>query len=225
MLSQYYEKNTSVQALFQQLLQSSDDRVKYNTMLLLLQKDKPVTDSIMGYFAAKDEYCYELYSDLKKYKKLDKFPGKYNNHFDLSRSKLIESKRYDKPDTVVYLGRLPATFKDKKGFVYFFRYKLKKDDDIWKLASVGLIMEDEKQFDFADDDSSEDYSGYYGYGIEPKGNFTGFSDTKIKDDEPIADQLREALKKLLYSAHKSGLRFYDAKGYDEDEVTPNYMRR
>ena len=225
LLSQYYEKNTSVQALFQQLLQSSDDRVKYNTMLLLLQKDKPVPDSIMGYFAAKDEYCYELYSDLKKYKKLDKFPGKYNNHFDLSRSKLIESKRYDKPDTVVYLDRLPATFKDKKGFVYFFRYKLKKDDDIWKLASVGLVMEDEKQFDFADDDSSEDYSGYYGYGIEPKGNFTGFSDTKIKDDEPIADQLREALKKLLYSAHKSGLRFYDAKGYDEDEVTPNYMRR
>jgi len=37
----------------------------------------------------------------------------------------------------VYLARLKAEYKNKKGFVYFYKYKTKKDDMAWKLASVG----------------------------------------------------------------------------------------
>jgi hypothetical protein len=42
-----------------------------------------------------------------------------------------------KPDSVLYLDRLPVEYKGKKGFVYFLKVKPKKDDGFWKIATVG----------------------------------------------------------------------------------------
>ncbi|MBS1575345.1 MAG: TraB/GumN family protein [Bacteroidetes bacterium] len=213
LLLPYRDKNASVQTLFQQLLQSGDDELKYSIMFLLLRNNKEIPDSLPAYFAAKEKYRYELYSDLKEISRSEKFPDKYNNHLDLAKSKLLDTKLYDKPDSLVYLDRLQAALKSNKGFVYFFKYKKKKDDDIWSIASVGLVPEDPKQFEFDNETGQEAGGIYYDDYIS---DFTELSDTKLRDDEPEADQLKTALKKLLYSTHSSAKNFYDKEegGYN-----------
>ena len=42
------------------------------------------------------------------------------------------------------------TYKGKKGYIYFFNYKMKKDDLNWKLAVVGLVPENPREFEFED---------------------------------------------------------------------------
>ncbi|HEY6503948.1 MAG TPA: TraB/GumN family protein [Chitinophagaceae bacterium] len=223
LLLPYMETNAAVQPLMQQLLNSNDKQLKYRTMLLLLRNNKPVPDSIPAYFAGLDEYRYELYNDLKELKKEDKFPGQFNNHLDLGKSKLLDEKSYDKPDSVIYVDRLPAEVMGKKGFVYFYKYKTKKDDPDWKLATVGLIPESPKMFEFANIEKPvfNEYFSPYGYQEADyyKLDFTGFSDTKIKDDEPLAEQLNKALKKLLYSKRKSAKGFYEREGRGDYDVS------
>ena len=209
LLLPYRDNSTAVQSLFQQLLQSGDDKVKYNTMTLLLRKNKNVPDSLLTWFAAKEEYRYDLYTDLNDIDKLNLFPEKYNNHLDLAKSKILGFKSYDKPDSIVYLDRLPATQKSNKGFVYFFKYKQKKDDDIWKIATVGLVPEDPKKFEFEENDDSRQNAKFYNYDDGTDSDFTALTDAKLKDDEPIADQLNTVLKRLLYSSHRSAKEFYD----------------
>ncbi|MEJ0105690.1 MAG: TraB/GumN family protein [Bacteroidota bacterium] len=211
LLLPFREKNPAVQSLFQGLLQSGDAKLKYSTMLLLLQNNKPIPDSLPAYFAAMDDYRYEMYSDFKDINKGDKFPAKYNNHLDLAKSKLLDSKSYDKPDSLVYIDRLPATQRTNKGFIYFFKYKQKKDDDIWKIATVGLVPADSTQFEFDDNETGPESPLSYYSNEDDNTDFTELTDTKLKDDEPVADQLNAALKKLLFSMHKSAKEFYDTK--------------
>ena len=220
LLMPYWDANANVQPLFRQILSSSDKRLKYNTMLLLLRNNKPCPDSLMNYFAAQDEYRYELYKDLKELGKEAKFPSQYNNHLDLGKSKLLAEKTYDKPDTLVFVDKLPAEVKGKKGLVYFFKYKTKKDDASWKLATVGLVPEDPKQFEFEKDDKDDDrFEGYNEYSTVSRYDFTGFSTTKIKVDEPLLNQLNKELKKMLYSRRKSAKDFYAKEDGDDNYET------
>ncbi|MEI9807958.1 MAG: TraB/GumN family protein [Bacteroidota bacterium] len=223
LLLPYAETNAAVQPLIQQILSSNDKQLKYKTMLLLFRNNKPVPDTMPKYFAGLEEYRYKLYKDLEELKKGDRFPAQYNNHLDLGKSKLMEEKTYDKPDSVVYIDRLAAEVKGKKGFVYFYKYKTKKDDLNWKLASVGLVPEDPKTFEF-ENTEKPDYSEYYSPGNYQSGDyykldFTGFSDTKIKEDEAIAGQLGKALKKMLYSKRKSARAFYEREGRDDNNMS------
>ena len=127
----------------------------------------------------------------------------------------MDEKSYDKPDSIVYVDRLFAEVKGKKGFIYFYKYKTKKDDPTWKLATVGLVPEDPKKFEF---ETAEKFNfDYYspllpGLGDYHKFDFTNFSDTRIKEDEPLADQLKQALKRALYSKRKSAKEFYEREG-------------
>ena len=49
-------------------------------------------------------------------------------------------------------------------------------------------------------------------------NFTGYNDTKIRDDEAIIDQLKKELKRMLYSRRKSAKEFYE-KSSNENYYT------
>jgi uncharacterized protein YbaP (TraB family) len=221
LLLPFWDKNPAVPLLFQQMLASSDKRLKYITMMLLLNKQKPFPDTLLKYFAAIDEYRFELYSDLKMKNKLDKFPSLYNNHLDLGKSALLNSNTYGKPDSILYTDRLPVTYKDKKGFIYFFKYKAKKDDINWKLATVGLVPENPKEFEFIDSANLEQSVATYSLLSEYSGNskydFTGLTDTKIKEEDVLQVLLRKELKKMLYSRRKSARSFY------EEDRSRDYM--
>ncbi len=214
LLLPFQNTKPGVDAVINQLLSSGDKRLKYNTAYLLLRNKKSFPDSLLTYFAGIDEYRYELYSDLNELKMLNKFPASFNNHQDLARSKLISSLGNSKPDSLIFLDSLTAADNKKSGLVFFYKYKLKKDDVFWKLATVGLIPPDANEFLFKDEKEKSNYStmpaNYKSY--YKKSNqfaFTKFTDVKIKEDEPLREQFNKQLKKMLYSKRKSGRMFYE----------------
>lgn len=213
LLLPFADKNPVVETLIQQILKSDDKELKYKTLFQLLEKKKPVPDSLFTFFAGLDEYRYELYRDLKEKKLLDKFPEKYRNHSDLGKSSLLASKYYGKPDTLIYIDRLSTTYKEKSGYFYFYKYKEKKDDIVWKLAVVGLVPDDPKEIEFEDINGWKNMSNTFSrldYTIATnRYDFTEFTDTKIDEEKPIAVQLRKQQKKMLYSKRKSAARFYE----------------
>lgn len=229
LLMPFAETNAGVKPVIDQMLKSNDRRLKFNILLLLVEKNKPCPDTLIPYFAAQDEFRYDLYKELKFLKKLSLMPDSFNTHIALGKSRLLSMGTYNKPDSVFYADRLPVTYKGKKGFVCFFKIKPKKDDGFWKIATVGLVPEDPKEFEFSDDEKSAGTQGGWtmyptlsalgSYNIPYPGlseyNFTQITETKIKDDEPLNEQFRRMLKKMLYSKRKSAERFYN-----DDEEGP-----
>jgi len=207
----FWDANTNVQPLFRQMFTSSDKRLKYNILLLLIRSNKTYPDSLLNYFARLDEYRYELYSDLKDLKKLSIFPRQYNNHLDLAKSKIFSERTYDKPDSLVFADKLPADVNGKKGLIYFFKYKTKKDDATWKLASVGLVPDDPKQFEFDDlkKEQNDRFFEYNNYCNSSRYDFTSYSNTRIKLTESLDTQLNKELKRMIYSKRRSAKEFYD----------------
>ena len=137
---------------------------------------------------------------MEEKKRLDLFPAKYNNHIDLAKSELIHFSNYNRPDTIVYIDRLPVRQDERSGFVYFFKYKQKKDESNWKLASVGIVPADPGKFEF-EISRETPFAGY-------KYNFNETSDVNIDEDTPIKDQLKKTLKKMQYSKRNSAAQFY-----------------
>lgn len=211
-----WESNAQVKPLFQNLLSSSDKVLRYRTTLMLLRNNKPIPDTMLRSFAKMTEYRYQLYRNLKKMKMANKFPAEFNTHLQLGESKLKEQKSYDKPDTLAYLDRLPATIKNRKGYVYFFKYKTRKDDPVWRIASVGLIPEDEKTFEFENTKFRPRMRYYYDEAETDDYDLTNFLSVKLKDDEPVLDQLTKQLRFMLYSKRKSARMFYDESDLDND---------
>jgi hypothetical protein len=215
LLLPFADKYNTVMPLIEQMLKSSDKRLKYNTLCLLLKKGKPYPDTLVEYYATLDEYRYELFTDLKKMKMSNKFPGLYRNHLDLGRSKLLAYRGYDKPDSLLFIDRASLTYKGKAGFVYFFKYKDDKEDLVWKLATVGLVPADIADIEFTEARISGEKL-YTTYNEDSEYDFTEFSKEVIKEDVPITQQLPKYLKKILYSRKNSGARFYS----DDYEAAP-----
>jgi uncharacterized protein YbaP (TraB family) len=212
LLMPFWDKNPAVPQLINQLLGSNDKRLKYNTTMLLLRNKRPVPDSMLSYFARQDDYRYTLYADLKETKLLQLFPAAYNKQAELAKSKLMTmGSSYDKPDSVVFIDRLPIQQKDRNGYVYFFKYKKKRDDNSWNLASVGIVPADQKEFEF------DKKGSYY---EEMQYDFTDMTAGKIDEDEPLKDQLKKALKKMQYSKRNSASEFYN----DEARMRLDFLR-
>ncbi|PZP43366.1 MAG: hypothetical protein DI598_15870, partial [Pseudopedobacter saltans] len=227
LLLPFYDSNEKVRDFFKQLLQSSNKSIQLETYIMLLKSGKKVDDTLTNYFAENDNYRFKLYEELDKLDKLDKFPSKFNTHLLLAKSELLsmDNNYNGKPDSIVYIGEQNTSVKDKSGFVYFFKYKLKKDDFRWKIASAGLTPVNPKQYRFSDEDNTKDkgkvkargkingvmlrYHAYlpknfnvYAYSL------TGYSNNSIKSDEDLAEQLDKVLTRLQIEKQKSGEFFY-----------------
>ncbi len=217
LLLPFADKNVSVMPVIGQMLASNDKRLKYNTLHLLLNKNKPVSDTLIKYFASLDEYRYELFVDLICLNKANLFPILYRNHIDLARAKLYTAQLYTKPDSLVFLERTALTYKSKRGFVYFFKYKKNKEDLVWKLATVGIVPEEVNEIDFLEKDAIK--KGYKQiYVVDNDYDFTDFSDEVLKDDKPLSTQISTVVKKIKYSKRLSGAKFYD----EDEPENENY---
>ena len=155
-----------------------------------------------------------MYVDLEEIGKPELFPPAYRNHLDLGKSALLEMVTYSRPDSIIYVDRLPAEYKGKKGFLYFFKVKARKDDLTWKLATVGLVPEDPEKFRFEDDKpkTANIYASIYNTGYSGMSSFTEFTEIRFRENEDVMTQLRKQLKRSLYSKRKSAAEFYE----DED---------
>jgi len=203
LLLPFWNQHPQVPQIINQMLASNDKRLKYNMAISLLRSKRPVADSMWNYFAGLDEFRYELYTDLKRLKQLALFPAAYKNHMAISKSQLISEQTYGKPDTIAFINKLPLSFKGRDGFVYVYKYKENKEDNSWKLATVGLLPKDSSIYEFDETDLAKfSKQNKYTY------NFTKLSQTKLTDETPEAEQLQKLLKKLLYSKRKSAAQFY-----------------
>jgi hypothetical protein len=106
------------------------------------------------------------------------------------------SGNYGKLDTLVFVDKLPATYKNKKGYVYFFKFKRMKDDVQWQIATAGLQPENASEVDAENND------------------FVEMENRKIQNDKPLHEQLEKTLKELLYSKHPSAYGFYEGRNYN-----------
>jgi uncharacterized protein YbaP (TraB family) len=193
LLAPFYEKNPAVPKFFDKLLQSKEEAVKLEAAIVLLKNNRPVADSIFTTMAAKDQWRGKLFTALEKIKQADKFPAAYKTQTQLARSYLVMDKNYNKIDSIVLAGTQPAAYLNKKGTVYFFKYRVKKDDD-WKMGISGLQPVNENEV------SSDD-------------KLSSMTDKKIKEDKPEKDQFQEQLKKLLFSFHPAAKNFFETGRY------------
>ena len=177
----------------EKLLQSKDAVVRLNAAVLMLRNNISIPDTVLQNLAARDQYRGRLFTRLEAAKRLDKFPAQYKDQMSLARSYLVEDKDYDKIDSVVFLKKQPAAYPGKKGLVYFFKYRIKKDDD-WKIGISGLQPEN-------------------GTAVSSNDKLSTMTDKKLKADEPMDEQLQKQLKKLLFSFHKSSKNFYSSDDY------------
>ncbi len=188
LLLPYYTKYKNVQLFFEQQLNSKEADIRLHVAVLLIRNDIPVADSILLNLAADDQYRSKLFSSLEKAKRLNKFPGKYATQLDIARSNMVADKKYNTIDSIVFLHKQTAAYKNKNGVVYFFKYRVKKEDD-WKIGISGLqpVNEDEASSDL---------------------RLTSMTEKKIKPDETLDDQLQRHLKRMLFSFHPSATNFY-----------------
>lgn len=212
LLQPFWNTKPAVQPLLTQMLSSSDSRLKYSTLLLMIRSKRPYRDTLLTWFASKDNYRYELYRDLKTLKRSELFPARYASHTDLGKSSLIFQQSYSKPDSISYLSRIQTRLHNRDGYVYFFRYRESKDDAIWKIAVAGLTPLREDMYEFADDSTSKKPKEIEYFPYTPANLYryelTEFTKTKIKEDEPLQPQLEKELKRILYGRKNSGREFF-----------------
>jgi hypothetical protein len=196
LLLPFRTKNPGVQTFFDQLLTTQDRRLLYNSFILLVRNNQPVQDSLFAKYAREDKYRSELYEDLQKLNKTERFPKQYKTQLSMARSLLIKSlSSYEKIDTLTFLDKLPVAYEHKKGYVYFFKFKRMRDDVAWQLASVGMQPEKVESIDTDNDD------------------FTTSEDRKLENDKPVKEQLQKMLKEMIYARRNSASVFYDARSY------------
>lgn len=193
LLMPFWNRSENIPAFYTKLLQTNDKKIKYNTSLLLLRNNKPVPDSMWKYFAAMDNYRSELYDDLDDIKHLEKFPAQYKTQTDMAKSLLFASRDYNKVDTIVYLDKFPVSYKKEKGWIYFYKYKDKKDDAAWEFAASGMQPENLKEVNTDDE-------------------FTSFMQDNVDEEKPIKEQIQKLLKEMFNARRKSAKNFYNS-GY------------
>ncbi len=189
LLMPFYDLKPPAKKFFDQLLLSRDPLVQMNAAILLLKNNKTVPTSVLNSLASSDKYRSRFYRDLEKAGIADKFPAAYKNQQDIARSMIVSAKTADF-DSIAFIKKQLVTVKDKRGYVYFFKYRLKKDND-WKIALSGL-QPDTPSLVNADQ------------------SLMRITDKKLKTDEPLDDQLNTQLKRALFSMRKSSRNFYTA---------------
>ena len=197
LLLPFLDKNPTISSFFEQLVRTKDRELQYRIFILMLRNKRPVSDTLFTYFAKQDKYRAELYGDLKKMKTPDRFPSAWKSQPEIARSMfLADIDDYQKPDSVVYLDKLPVSYKNKNGWVYFFKYKAMRDDTYWQLGSVGMQPDSLAN---VDTDNNE---------------FTERGDRKMENDKAEKEQMEKMLKELLYAKRSSAAEFYNARSYN-----------
>ena len=163
-------------------------------------------DSVLNFYAAQDDYRIDLYRKLKKEKLLMQFPTAYNNQLDLVKSAVINASYYEKYDTLALLDKLPVVYNNKKGVVYFFKYKNRKEEKSWKIVSYGMQPENINEFNSDNYEFTSANIYYYGKNEE----------RKLDETMPVKKQLQQLLKIMLYKMHSSAAQFYDNDDVDKD---------
>jgi uncharacterized protein YbaP (TraB family) len=194
LLIPFYDKNPGVPEFFKTLLKTSDIELLYETFMLLLKNNKPVHDSLFLHFAKNDVYRSRMFLQLNGMKMKEKFPKEFRTLEHIARSEAFRFQN-GKPDSIVYLDKIPVTDKEGTGHVYFFKFRKQKHDNFWNIAMAGQLPD------------HLDSLGVWDY------KFTGNSTRKLENDKPLRKQLETLLHEMLVMKRNGGENFYRARNY------------
>jgi len=193
LLLPFYDKNPAIPRYFDRLLKSRDPQLRLSTSLLLLRHHRPVADSILLALAAADASRSSLYQGLASIDCLDRFPRRYRTQEGMARSLLVASHGNSEFADIRLVEKQPAQFKAAKGWVYFFQYKINKDDE-WQIGLSGIQPTGRK-------DLSTDAS------------LAVLTSKKLKAGIPPLEQCSEQWRKLLLARRKSASSFFQDSEY------------
>jgi uncharacterized protein YbaP (TraB family) len=201
LLMPFYDKKPNIPHFFDRLLQSNDPLLRLNTAILMLRHDKPLADSILLSLAAGDATRSPLYQDLLAIDKANLFPRRYKNQEDMARSLLVSNHGPTEFADIRLEGRLPTRFKQTKGTVYFFRYKVNKEDD-WQIGLSGIQPLNKKE-------------------VSTDPTLVVLTGKKLRSDTPAIQQFAAQWHHLLLSRRRSAAAFFQDSEYyggrpDED---------
>ncbi|GGB04391.1 hypothetical protein GCM10011511_29630 [Puia dinghuensis] len=201
LLMPFYDRNPTIAHFFDKLLQSRDPQLRLTTSLLLLRHQHPVADSILLALAAGDATRSPLFEGLNAIGSGNRFPQRYRTQEDMARSLLVSGHGNTEFADIHMVDKQPAQFKNKRGLVYFFKYKVSKEDD-WQLGLSGIQPKD--HLDISTDNSLVVLTG-----------------KKLRASVPPLQQFEEQWRKLLLSRRKSATVFFQDGEYrntqpDED---------
>ncbi|HWB93074.1 MAG TPA: TraB/GumN family protein, partial [Puia sp.] len=200
LLLPFYGRNPAIPHFFDRLLQSRDPGLRLSTTLLLIRHHRNVPDSILQALAAGDVTRGALYQGLADIGQLDLFPRKYRNQESIARSLLVASHGTDDFAGIVLVDKSPAQFKQTKGTVYFFKYKINKEDS-WQMGLSGIQPENRKD-------------------ISTDGSLVILTGKKLHSDIPEIQQFQEQWRRVVLSRRKSAASFFQDNDYgirqDED---------
>lgn len=225
-LAPAWDTNADVRHFFDQLLSSNDQLLRYRTMGLLLRHGKKIPDTLLDYFAGQEEYRFRLFLMLKHLRKDKLFPGKGLTQETMARSLLLYASDNEKPDSLVFLRKHWMETRVDTGYLYVYKYKSKKDDAGWKLATVGLFSKDSLNFDLLPDRSKDFYYTPNPFGLftvyypgfrsltrYTENDYTEFWDTRLEEDKTLDELIRERVKRIYYGQHKSSVGFFQDQNY------------
>lgn len=190
----FYKTNTSVPPFFNKLLRSQDAATQMGAAILLARNNIAVPDTIWQSLAGKDKYRAVLYRKLLAIGKEQFFPKIAATQPQMAQALLLNDKNADKFQSCELIGKQMITAKEQTGYVYFFKYKLNKDDD-WKIGISGIQPTNLKDISTNDD-------------------LTSMSNKKLADNKPLLAQYDEELKKLVFGMHRSASYFFSSNLYN-----------
>jgi hypothetical protein len=189
LLLPFYDSVEALPKFFNRLLQSRDTGLQLKTAVLLLKNNKPVPDSVLNGIAAKDNYRGILLKKLEAMHRSDLFPEKYKKQDLIARALLLGDSGKKEFSDIQTEGKKLVSIKGKKGYVYFFKYKLQKDDE-WQIGISGLQPEDLKT-------------------VSTNRVLASLTNEKLTNDKPASEQFNEQLLRLILKQHKSASHFFE----------------
>jgi hypothetical protein len=198
LLLPFYNSNTALPKFYDRLLQSRDTGLQLKTAVLLIKNHQQVPDSVLDDIAAKNNYRSKLLKELEDINHVDLFPEKYKKQDLIAESLLLGDSEKTEFTDIELQGKAPVNIKGKKGYVYFFRYKVKKDDD-WQIGIGGPQPENLKE-------------------VSTDNTLTSLTTEKLTADKPASEQFNEQLLRLLLKQHKSASHFFE----DDESMYDSY---
>jgi uncharacterized protein YbaP (TraB family) len=201
LLMPFYDENNTIPHFFEKLLQSKSPSLRLSTAVLLLRHHKPLADSVLYALANLDQYRSLLFKQLKDIHREEAFPKNFRTQLSMAASLLARKKANTEFDGLQYVDKALVRFRNHQGYMYFFKYKISKDDE-WQMGLSGLQPIDLKEVNGEDDEQE---------------SFVKLTGKKIRPGTPVRQQFDKQLKRFLLSKRRSAGSFYrDENSYGDN---------
>jgi hypothetical protein len=191
----FYDSDTALHKFYNRLLTGRDTSLQIETAIQMVKENILVPDEVWKSIASKDKYRFRLFKTLQEDSLDSFFPSNSFNQQDMALSALLNQIDESSYEDIEMVGKEFITLKEKSGWVYFFKYK-RKDDEDWQMGISGIQPENLKKL------SSDD-------------SFVSNTDKKLTEDKPALLQFQKELRKLIISARNSGILFFqETESYD-----------